>query len=402
MVNPNLLLRRLSDIGESLESSGHALALIGLGSVGTEVERLDAHSDLDFFAIVEEGYKGRYIVNLDWLSGIAPVAYQFRNTADGYKLLYADGIFCEFAVFEPHELQGIPFSARRVVWKRPHIQDSITVPARKGPSGSKPGVEWQVGEALTNLLIGLKRFRRGEKLSGSRFVQNYALDRVLDLAGLVETETPYFEDEFGNDRRFERRFPKTAALLPSFAQGYDRTPESALAILEFLEEHFEVNATTASEIRTLISDHPPEQNRRQPMALNQKLVDAATELLNRRFPGTGGVAAAMYIDDGRILTGVSFNPEWGGGGLCAEAGPVCEAAKLGRRVLASACVSRLSGDGPVVILTPCGICQERLFHWGPGVEVAVPHPDDPTRWVAKTLEQVQPFHWVNVYVRRRA
>lgn len=135
------------------------------------------------------------------------------------------------------------------------------------------------------------------------------------------------------------------------------------------------------------------------MALDQRLVDAAVELLERRFPGSGGVAAAMYTDGGQILTGVTFDPEWGGGGLCAEAGPVCEAVKLGRRVVASACVSRLAAGAPVVILTPCGICQERLFHWGPGVEVAVPHPDDPTRWVARTLAEVQPFHWVKVYRR---
>lgn len=246
------LLERLEAIGQSLEQSGHALALIGLGSVGTELERMDEHSDLDFFAIVEDGYKQRYIENLNWLSDIAPIAYSFQNTADGYKLLYADGIFCEFAVFELHELKNIPFSEGRIVWKKPHIEDSIAIPVRQSSSGSKPSVEWQLGEALTNLLIGLKRFKRGEKLSGSRFVQSYALDRVLDLAGLVERETPYFKDPFGNERRFERRFPTLSQHLPSFVQGYERTPESALAILEFLEQNFEVNAVIAREIRTLV------------------------------------------------------------------------------------------------------------------------------------------------------
>jgi lincosamide nucleotidyltransferase B/F len=250
----SLLLQRLEAIGQSLQASRHALALIGLGSVGTELERIDQHSDLDFFAIVEEGYKARYIEHLDWLSDIAPVAYRFQNTVDGYKLLYADGIFCEFAVFELGELEGIPFSAGRMVWKKPHVADSIAVPVRKSSSGSKLDIEWQLGEALTNLLIGLKRFRRGEKLSGSRFVQSYALDRLLDLAGLIEDEQPYFKDKFGNDRRFERRFPRVSERLPEFVQGYERTPESALAILEFLEQHFEVNVAIAREIRTLVNE----------------------------------------------------------------------------------------------------------------------------------------------------
>lgn len=248
------LLHRLEAIARSLESSGHALALIGLGSVGTELERIDEYSDLDFFAVVEEGYKQRYIQNLDWLSNIAPVAYSFQNTADGHKLLYADGIFCEFAVFEPGELKDIPFAPGRIVWKQPHVPDSIAVPVHKESSGSTKSVEWQLGEALTNLLIGLKRFRRGERLSGSRFVQSYALDRVLDLAELIEQESPYFKDQFGNERRLERRFPGISQRLPNFVQGYQHTPESALAILEFLERHFAVNPAIAREIRTLVSE----------------------------------------------------------------------------------------------------------------------------------------------------
>jgi lincosamide nucleotidyltransferase B/F len=245
------LLDRLDAIARSLENSNHALALIGLGSIGKETARLDAHSDLDFFAIVDDGHKARYINDLSWLSDVAPVAYHFQNTVDGHKLLYADGIFCEFAVFEQHELKGIPFAAGRIVWKKPHIDDAIATPVRTSHPGSALDINWQLGEALTNLLIGLKRFHRGEKLSASRFMQSYALDRVLELAAMVEQEQPFFKDGFVNERRFEQRFPNTAALLPQFVQGYDRTPQSALAILEFLEKHFDVNKAIAAEIRAL-------------------------------------------------------------------------------------------------------------------------------------------------------
>ncbi len=133
------------------------------------------------------------------------------------------------------------------------------------------------------------------------------------------------------------------------------------------------------------------------MHLDQTLVDAAVELLNRRFPAAEGIAAAMYTEDGSILTGVFFQPAWGGGGLCAETGAICEAEKRNQKVTAAVCVSRLSGAHPIVILTPCGICQERLFHWGDQVEVAVPDPSDPTRWMTKTLREIQPYYWVNVF-----
>lgn len=130
------------------------------------------------------------------------------------------------------------------------------------------------------------------------------------------------------------------------------------------------------------------------MKIDQTLVDAAVDLLEKRFPAAEGLAAAMYTNDGQILTSVVFDPEWGGGGLCAETGAICEAVKLNKRITASVCVSRLSGESPIVILTPCGICQERLFHWGDQVEVATPDPYDARKWVAKTLAEVQPYYWV--------
>lgn len=133
------------------------------------------------------------------------------------------------------------------------------------------------------------------------------------------------------------------------------------------------------------------------MKLDQTLVETAMELLQKRFPDAEGIAAALYTEDGQILTSVVFDPEWGGGGLCAETGAILEAVKLNKQITASVCVSRLSGDSPIVILTPCGICQERLFHWGDQVEVAVPDPAEPGGWTAKKLAEVQPYYWVKVF-----
>jgi hypothetical protein len=160
----NRLLDRLDDIGHALRDSGHALALIGLGSVGLETQRLDAWSDLDFFAIVEPGHKARYLGRLDWLAAAHPLAWHFRNTADGHKALMADGVFCEFAVFEPQELEGIPFAPGRVVWRRDGIDDDIATPRRPLPAAALPDETWIVGETLSCLFVGLQRWQRGEKL----------------------------------------------------------------------------------------------------------------------------------------------------------------------------------------------------------------------------------------------
>ncbi len=251
MTDPQRLLQRLDEIGQSLAQSGHALALIGLGSVGTELDRLDEYSDLDFFAIVEPTYKSRYLLHPDWLYAAHPIAFAFPNTADGYKLLYADGVFCEMAVFEPHELKAASFARGRIVWQRADFDGALAEPQPR-PANKPPTLEWLIGEALTNLYVGLGRYRRGEKLSAQRFIQHYAVDRVMDLMARVETAAPGYRDAFATERRVEARYPIETQHLPQMVQGYDRSVESAAAILTWLEQHFEINAALARAIRDLI------------------------------------------------------------------------------------------------------------------------------------------------------
>lgn len=249
MTREELLLRRLEEIGQSLEQTGKAMALIGLGSVGAEVDRLDEYSDLDFFVVVQVGHKQLFIHNLDWLSSICPIVYSFQNTVDGHKLLFEDGIFCEFAVFEPDELRRMPFAPGRIIWRDPVFDERLAVPPPR--TLRRHPVEWQVGEALTNVYIGLCRYHRGEKLSAARFIQGHAVDRIIELSSMIEAEHPADRDVFVPDRRYEQRFPGISARLSEFVQGYNRSIESARAILTFLDEHFDVNPAMKQAILKL-------------------------------------------------------------------------------------------------------------------------------------------------------
>ncbi len=252
----DLLLSRLNEIGGSLARSNKAVALIGLGSVGIELDRLDEFSDLDFFAIVEPGCKAEFIEHLEWLSSICPIAYSFRNTPDGHKLLFQDGVFCEFAVFEERELPQIPFAPGRIIWKRHDVPDALALPPRVYSVQEKPSLEWSLGEALTNLYVGVSRFHRGERLSAMRLIQGYAVDRVLELAERIASGSSG-EDVFAPERRYEQRRPLIAKELPAFTQGYDRSIESAQAILLFLERHFPVNESFKRMLMDLFQrSHP--------------------------------------------------------------------------------------------------------------------------------------------------
>lgn len=230
MSNP--LLERLDAIGRSLSTHDDALALIGLGSVGVDLHRIDAWSDLDFFVIVETGRKARYLDRLDWLAAAQPLAWQFRNTVDGYKALMNDGVLCEFAVFEPHELESAAFAPGRVVWKRDDVDAGIATPRKPPPSATLPDEAWMVGEALSCLLVGLGRWHRGERLSAARFVQGHALDRLIELDALRSGAVA--DDPFNRERRLESRQPALAAELAALVPGYAATPSAALAMLDAL------------------------------------------------------------------------------------------------------------------------------------------------------------------------
>jgi cytidine deaminase len=127
--------------------------------------------------------------------------------------------------------------------------------------------------------------------------------------------------------------------------------------------------------------------------IEQDLVDAAIALTRSRFPGEAWAgAAALRLDDGTVLTSTAPHPPNAAVQLCHETGAICEAFKRGRRVVASVCVTAADEDRGFWILAPCGVCQERLFAYGPDVEVAVPDAEDHRRWHTLRLRDVQP-HW---------
>jgi hypothetical protein len=245
VASPDILLERLDAIAQGLAARGDAIALLAVGSVGRDLDRLDEHSDLDFFVIVDDDAKERYLESIDWLEQAAPTVYDFRNTVDGRKVLFDDDVYAEYAVFTLAEVERAAFMPGRVVWERPGAPDGL------GELGALPAAvhrtpEFHVGEALTNLYVGLHRDARGEVLSAMRLIQVYAVDRLLAFLDLVEKTKP--QDAFAVERGAEQR---VALPLPQMAQGYERNRESALAILEWLESHAVVNPVLAERVRAL-------------------------------------------------------------------------------------------------------------------------------------------------------
>lgn len=131
------------------------------------------------------------------------------------------------------------------------------------------------------------------------------------------------------------------------------------------------------------------------MNIEQKLYDAAIDLIKNRYPLNWGGAAAMYTEDGQILTSVAPDVINASTELCIETGAILEAHKLNKKITHSLCVVRDDENSNFKILTPCGVCQERLFYWGSDVKAAITSEDGNLPF--KTLDEMQPFHWTRAY-----
>lgn len=126
-------------------------------------------------------------------------------------------------------------------------------------------------------------------------------------------------------------------------------------------------------------------------------IEACRALIAARFAdGDSSGAAAMLLDDGSIVTGTSPDTVNSSVEVCHEVEPYCAAFRLDRRIVASVCLHRML-DGRHLVLSPCGVCRERLANHGPDVLVAVPADAVATevRWV--TLREAMPYYWISVF-----
>lgn len=221
------LLDRLDAIAASLAQQDGALALLGLGSVGLDIARADRFSDLDFFAIAEPKSAIALREDLNWLSSVKPLSFAHRNTPDGWKVLFEDGIFAEFAVFSPKQLPQIPFQAGRLVWAHLGFEVNLVAPMRYAEPMDRA---WGISEALTCILVGLGRFHRGEVLAAQRLIQGSALDLVLAMLH-AQLAAEQGGDPFNPSRRVERIWPDRREWLKQACDGYGHSLEAAQIIL---------------------------------------------------------------------------------------------------------------------------------------------------------------------------
>jgi len=129
--------------------------------------------------------------------------------------------------------------------------------------------------------------------------------------------------------------------------------------------------------------------------IEQEMLRLAIEFIEKRYPKGWGGAAVMHTSDGQYLISAAIETIDSNVGLCIETGALCEAAKYDLKVTHSICVTRKDEHSPYKVLTPCGICQERLRYYGVDVRVGVTTKNGEPRFIS--LDELQPYHWTNAF-----
>lgn len=191
----------------------------------------DEWSDHDFFLITEPGAQEALRQDLGWLPEHGRIAFSFRETEHGLKVLYDDGHMIEFAVFDVDEIALAGVNRYRTLLDRGGVEEACArVHDHPRPQRDDDHL---FGMVLASALVAIGRGRRGETLSAA-FLVTWGLTYLTRLiTRIIPAEDPSILDSFDALRRFERAYP---ALGEELAGAVRLSPQDAglrlLAVLE--------------------------------------------------------------------------------------------------------------------------------------------------------------------------
>lgn len=129
--------------------------------------------------------------------------------------------------------------------------------------------------------------------------------------------------------------------------------------------------------------------------IEKEMVRLAVELIENRYPSGWGGAGVVHTSAGHYYTSVAIDTANASAALCIETGAMLEAHKYNEKITHCMCLIRDDEESEYRVLSPCGICQERLRYWGTEVQVAVTTENEDIMFVE--LGELQPYHWTKAY-----
>lgn len=203
---------------ERLAADERVIGLVALGSMAAQDYEPDRWSDHDFFVITGEPWAEEMRNDPTWLPEAERIVFVLRETAHGLKIIYDDGHLLEFAVFTPQEIALAKAGRSRVLLDRGGVAEAIEAISDQVRPTPDVGVRYALGMMATNVLVGVGRHRRGERLSAHQFVAGHALGHLLRALATTPSPDAQLLDGLDARRRFERAYPTIGAELDALLE----------------------------------------------------------------------------------------------------------------------------------------------------------------------------------------
>jgi len=227
----------------NLKKNAEIIGLVAAGSMAQQDYQPDEWSDHDFFVITQPGAQNRYRQTYDWLPHSEEIVWAFQETEHGVKVIYRDGHLLEFAVFDEKELKMSRINRYRVLLDRAEISAQMAKAAQKTSDTSTSETDaYHAGQFMSNILVGMGRYWRGEKLSAHKFIKINAVHHLVSLLNRhTQSRHRKLSDNLDPTRRFEFVHPHLGSEFEEIMLLY--IPEAAQRLVSLFER--ELSSVTA-------------------------------------------------------------------------------------------------------------------------------------------------------------
>ena len=230
-------LSRFLDYSRSLTEACLAHPeIIGLVLVGSaaETERVDKWSDHDFFVITPSGSQDLLRTNLNWLPNSESIAFSFKETLHGLKVVYESGAVLEFAVFDCAELQTCDVNHHYLAYGNEEVAQALESATNRKVEVSGTNNLKDFRLFLSLLIIGVGRSRRGEILAAGENIRSTATYALLKVFTQQLGKNPQL-DRLDARRRFESVHPEIGNIIGT---ALTMQPENAAKTLLNIADNF--------------------------------------------------------------------------------------------------------------------------------------------------------------------
>jgi hypothetical protein len=223
----------------TLESAREVVGFVTLGTTVDSTLR-DEWSDHDFWVITKAGAQGSFLEDLSWLPDAHNIAITVCHGKSYRTVVYRNRHKVEFAVFDVNEARDGKAQRYRILIDRDQIAELMEsvhqATIKQGQAGP---------DALQNLCVLLwsacERYSRGELLSARQYLDGFAVNQLLGLISVQDSETvEEGKDALDPRRRLELRSPALAEEVLTILD--EPVPEAALHFLEIAERELKQKA----------------------------------------------------------------------------------------------------------------------------------------------------------------